>query len=125
MWHSDLSVIKIKFFLLPPSPHIPMLVRKTAKGLHSILHHYYNIGMGRGFPRVLSKIVGVWGGGGGGQGHHGNYCPLSLAVPMPYQCLAPTAETLSCIPVRTYSTEPCKSKLTVSTRSSQELRIKN
>ena len=91
-----------------------MLVKKTAKGLHSILSHYYNIGnKGSGggggergvrtdilcecmsndakqmmpklefFPRVLSKIEGV-----GGEGHHGNYCTLSLAVPMPCQCLA-------------------------------------
>ena len=88
-----------------------MLVKKTAKGLHSILPHYYNIGnkgsvVGGGggkegygriyfvsacqmmpklefFPRVLSKIEGV-----GGEGHHGNYCTLSLAVPMPCQCLA-------------------------------------
>ena len=80
-----------------------MLVKKTAKGLHSILPHYYNIGNKGGggggviyfvsacqmmpklefFPRVLSKIEGV-----GGEGHHGNYCTLSLAVPMPCQCLA-------------------------------------
>ena len=70
-------------------------------------------------PRVLSMILWgfFWGGRGAGMP------PWKLLYSEPCcacRCLDPT-----CIPVRTYTTEPRRSKLTVSTRSSRESRIEN
>ena len=50
-------VISSIFLPTFPPPLIPVLVKRSAKGMHSILHHIINIGMGGGGGNILCECM--------------------------------------------------------------------